>query len=175
MTKLYLDGTLCFESKEKICKISVILTEDNYFERIILTPLCKNSPFEDSSKPLYESFAAKIIENCFMERNDKIKHLPFAKTDFSKIVFEKLLCVPSSETISYSELAALCGSKNAARAVGNAMRNNPLPIIYPCHRVIGKNGFGGGFCGKGKDFLEIKERFLFAEKNKERISVQILF
>jgi methylated-DNA-[protein]-cysteine S-methyltransferase len=170
MEKSYFNGILCFESEEKICKITVVLTRENLFERIILTPLGENLPHENDSKPLRGSFAAKIIENCFCGFDGGIQHLPFAKTYFGRVVFENLRRVPYATTISYKNFAALCGNPNAARAIGNALKNNPLPIIYPCHRVVATNGIGG-FCGSDKKYIEIKEKFLFAEKNGKKIAV----
>jgi methylated-DNA-[protein]-cysteine S-methyltransferase len=76
--------------------------------------------------------------------------LPLAAegTDFRKSVWDALVRIPYGETISYGELARRIGDPSASRAVGAANGANPLPIIVPCHRVIGANGkltgFGGG-------------------------------
>ncbi len=80
--------------------------------------------------------------------------LPLAArgTDFRKVVWNQLLRIPYGETISYGELARRIGDPGASRAVGAANGANPLPIIVPCHRVIGSNGkltgFGGGLAVK---------------------------
>jgi methylated-DNA-[protein]-cysteine S-methyltransferase len=73
----------------------------------------------------------------------------------------KLLCdIPYGETISYGELARRIGNPKASRAVGLANGSNPIPIVIPCHRVIGSNGkltgYGGG--------LPIKEKLLALER-----------
>lgn len=69
-------------------------------------------------------------------------------TPFQLEVWEALTAIPYGETISYGELADRVGRPGAARAVGAANGQNPLPIVVPCHRVIGANGtltgFGGG-------------------------------
>lgn len=69
-------------------------------------------------------------------------------TDFRKSVWDELVRIPYAETISYGELARRIGDAGASRAVGAANGANPLPIVVPCHRVIGANGkltgFGGG-------------------------------
>ena len=69
-------------------------------------------------------------------------------TRFQQAVWKALLAIPYGETISYGELARRLGLPNGARAVGLANGANPLPIIVPCHRVIGADGsltgFGGG-------------------------------
>lgn len=82
-------------------------------------------------------------------------------TDFQKKVWQELVKIPYGETISYSELAKRIGNPNASRAVGMANGKNPISIIVPCHRVIGKNGsltgFGGGLEAK-KNLLELEKR-----------------
>jgi methylated-DNA-[protein]-cysteine S-methyltransferase len=81
-------------------------------------------------------------------------NLPLAPqgTTFQLQVWEELKKIPYGETINYGEQAARLGDKNKARAVGLANGKNPLSIIVPCHRVIGKNGsltgFGGGLDNK---------------------------
>ncbi|EFH12268.1 methylated-DNA--[protein]-cysteine S-methyltransferase [Pseudoroseomonas cervicalis] len=64
---------------------------------------------------------------------------------FQQKVWAALRAIPSGETRSYAELAATIGS--IARAVGQANRANPIPILIPCHRVIGAGGKLGGFSG----------------------------
>lgn len=67
---------------------------------------------------------------------------------FHQRVWRELCNIPYGETISYGELARRIGSPNAFRAVGRANGANPIPIVIPCHRVIGSNGkltgYGGG-------------------------------
>lgn len=65
-------------------------------------------------------------------------------TPFQSRVLEVLRrSVPPGQVITYGELAARCGRPGAARAVGTAMRKNPLPIFFPCHRVVASQGMGG--------------------------------
>jgi len=84
-------------------------------------------------------------------------------TDFQKKVWTALQKIPYGETISYKELAESVGSRKAVRAVGAANGANPIPIIIPCHRVIGNDGsltgFGGGLPLK-KQLLELESRQL---------------
>jgi len=69
-------------------------------------------------------------------------------TEFQLDVWQALRAIPYGETISYAQLAARIGKPSAVRAVGAANGRNPLPIVVPCHRVIGADGtltgFGGG-------------------------------
>jgi methylated-DNA-[protein]-cysteine S-methyltransferase len=71
-----------------------------------------------------------------------------AGTPFQQAVWSALRAIPYGETLSYGELARRLGRPGSARAVGLANGSNPLPIIVPCHRVIGADGsltgFGGG-------------------------------
>lgn len=86
-----------------------------------------------------------------------------AGTDFQKKVWLALADIPYGETISYGELARRVGNPAASRAVGAANGRNPLPILLPCHRVIGSGGqltgYGGG--------LPIKTALLELEKGKQ--------
>jgi methylated-DNA-[protein]-cysteine S-methyltransferase len=81
-------------------------------------------------------------------------------TPFQKKVLTALRRVPYGQTISYGELAKNIGNPKASRAVGQANARNPIPIVIPCHRVIGckgkLTGFGGG--------IEVKQALLDLEK-----------
>jgi methylated-DNA-[protein]-cysteine S-methyltransferase len=68
---------------------------------------------------------------------------------FHRRVYEIARAIPAGETLTYGELAARAGSPGAARAVGQAMARNPFPLIVPCHRVTGAQGWAGGFSAHG--------------------------
>ncbi|MFI4865548.1 MAG: methylated-DNA--[protein]-cysteine S-methyltransferase [Steroidobacterales bacterium] len=74
-----------------------------------------------------------------------LRHVP----PFHQRVFEVVRHIPPGCTRSYGEVAALCGERHAARAVGQAMARNPYPIIVPCHRVLAAGGKSGGFSAPG--------------------------
>ncbi|MGE5588256.1 MAG: methylated-DNA--[protein]-cysteine S-methyltransferase [Clostridia bacterium] len=78
--------------------------------------------------------------------------IQLAASAFVRRVLEETRRIPYGATASYGEVAAAIGRPLAARAVGKALSTNPLPIIIPCHRVVGKNGslvgFGGGLALK---------------------------
>ncbi|MSR62988.1 MAG: methylated-DNA--[protein]-cysteine S-methyltransferase [Planctomycetes bacterium] len=83
-------------------------------------------------------------------------------TDFQKRVWAELVKIPYGETTSYSELARRAGSPAAVRAVGSANGANPIPIIVPCHRVIGADGTLTGYAGgleRKRALLELEARF----------------
>jgi len=73
-------------------------------------------------------------------------------TPFQKLVWERLKKIPYGKLVSYGDVARAIGKPNAYRAVGNANNKNPIPIIIPCHRVIGSEGnlvgYGGGLWRK---------------------------
>src|SRR6266478_6813854 len=84
-------------------------------------------------------------------------------TEFQLRVWNSLRTIPYGETISYAQLAERIGNPKAVRAVGLANGSNPIPIIVPCHRVIGSDGsltgFGGGLSTK-KMLLELENKQL---------------
>jgi len=73
-------------------------------------------------------------------------------TSFQRAAWEELVRIPYGETITYGEQASAMGDRNKSRAVGSANGQNPIPIVVPCHRVIGSNGKLTGFAGG----LEVK-------------------
>lgn len=83
-------------------------------------------------------------------------------TEFQKKVWNALLLIPYGETKSYKDIAVLIDNPKGCRAVGMANNRNPIPIIIPCHRVIGANGsligYGGG--------LDIKVKLLELERSE---------
>jgi len=83
-------------------------------------------------------------------------------TPFQEKVWQELLNIPYGETISYGELAIRIGNPRAFRAVGMANGKNPISIIVPCHRVIGKDGSLTGFGGG----IDVKKQLLSLEKNR---------
>lgn len=81
-------------------------------------------------------------------------------TSFQQNVLGILRSVPYGSTVSYGQFAELAGVPGGGRAVGNVMRKNPVPIMFPCHRVIRSDGSCGGF-GMG---IEAKKELLLLEK-----------
>ena len=104
----------------------------------------KEAPFEDARQQLLEYFAG--------ERREFDLPLSLTGTEFQLLVLEELKKIPYGETTSYGDIAKRIGRPKAMRAVGAANGRNPIPIIVPCHRVIGSTGdltgFGGGLTTK---------------------------
>lgn len=93
--------------------------------------------------------------------------LTLAGNAFQKKVLHKLQTVPRGAVISYQALGAAVGSANGARAVGNAMHNNPVPIYVPCHRVISSDGRIGGYAGGTSRKLQLLRSEGFAVDEAE--------
>ncbi len=108
-------------------------------------------PFEEARKQLGEYFSG--------ERKEFDLPLALTGTEFQVSVLQALMEIPYGETRSYGAIAQQIGRPKAVRAVGAANGRNPIPIIVPCHRVIGSGGdltgFGGG--------LDTKEALLRLE------------
>ena len=88
-------------------------------------------------------------------------------TAFQRKVWRALQRLGSGQTISYGELARQLGS--GARAVGNACRQNPVPLLVPCHRVVSLQGLGG-FAGQQAGPLLATKRWLLAHEGVEKVS-----
>ncbi|HET6785966.1 MAG TPA: methylated-DNA--[protein]-cysteine S-methyltransferase [Erysipelotrichaceae bacterium] len=100
-----------------------------------------------------------VIQKQFTEYEEgarKVFDLPLhiKGTEFQKKVWNALLEIPYGETRSYQEIAIQIGNPKAVRAVGGACNRNPIGIIVPCHRVVGKNGSLTGYAG-GLDYKKL--------------------
>ena len=83
---------------------------------------------------------------------------------FQRAVLQAVAAIPYGETRTYGQIAAAVGRPKAARAVGRAVATNPMPIVIPCHRVVGHNGALHGYSGPGG--LATKARLLALEGNR---------
>lgn len=112
------------------------------------------------SSPLLDQACMEIDEYLAGERRNFTFPIRLEGTDFQIRVWKELMEVPYGETITYKELAIRVENPNAIRAVGGANNKNKLPIVIPCHRVIGSNGKLVGYAGG----IDIKERLLMIER-----------
>ncbi len=111
-------------------------------------------------------YKKQVLEYLQGQRTTFTFQLDFRGTAFQISVWQALTRIPYGETRSYSDIAQVVQRPKAVRAVGAANGANPIPIVVPCHRVIGKNGnltgYGGG--------LDVKEELLRLESNKVSVS-----
>lgn len=113
--------------------------------------------------------ARQLTEYLQGERTNFELELAPEGNELSQEVWRELLAIPRGETRSYGEIAKKLGRPGAARAVGRANATNPIPVIVPCHRVIGSDGkltgFGGGLPMKKQllrlEGVEVQEDFDF--------------
>lgn len=115
--------------------------------------IAEKTPFLEAIRQLTAYFAGEL------QTFSLDLHLP--GTPFQRKVWQALREIPYGRTASYGEIARRIGNPGAGRAVGGANHRNPVPIVIPCHRVIGADGrltgFGGG--------LHVKEALLALERN----------
>ena len=112
--------------------------------------------------PLAE--VVRRIKSHLKGRNDDFADIPVdlaALPDFSRRVLEELRLVPPGRVTTYGELAARAGKPGAARAVGRIMGSNPVPVVVPCHRCLGRDGSLTGFSTEGG--IGLKARMLYRE------------
>ena len=111
--------------------------------------------------PVLELAARQLREYFAGERTAFDLPLALEGTAFQQEAWRALAAIPYGDTISYGEQAARLGRPDAVRAVGAANGANPIPIVLPCHRVIGADGSLTGFGGG----LETKRRLLDLERS----------
>ncbi len=141
------DGTnlteLNFQAGERPTEVGVDWQQDD-------------TPFAEAIAQLRAYFAGELQAFHLSVRPDG--------TSFQRQIWRLLQTIPYGETISYGELAERLGKPAAARAVGSANGANPIPLIIPCHRVIGRTGHLTGY-GAG---LPIKAALLAHEQRHDR-------
>jgi methylated-DNA-[protein]-cysteine S-methyltransferase len=121
----------------------VIYIQDDKIVKIDLTMTKSSQMYNNKTKKFYD-----IIYDFLFNSLERIPITYFdmpGKTHFAKKVYNYLYMTEKGQVITYKELAQKAGNEKAYRVVGNLMRNNPLPIIIPCHRVIKSNGEFGNF------------------------------
>lgn len=138
------------------------LTLPNPTQERALKPLLgrwlEEQPYDD---PRLDGLKRKL--QCYFDGQRVLFDEPLdlrGATAFQRRVWSAVRDIPYGETRSYSQIARQVGSPMAARAVGQAMAANPLPIVVPCHRIIGSDG---NLCGFGAG-LDLKRRLLKMER-----------
>ena len=151
----------------RLIEIQEQLSQANFVEDL---PETEN--ISENFKESYSSFlliACQQLDEYFsgIRQNFDLKLNPQGTT-FQCSAWNALLRVPYGETWSYLQHAKEIKNPKAVRAIGQANARNPIPIIIPCHRVIGKNGkltgYAGGL-GRKVQLLELERRFKHGQKN----------
>jgi len=148
--------------KSDIGKICIVEEDENIIQLDISEEQMTYMIQGNSSSLLLE---AKQQIELFLAGNLKKFTLPLlpSGTEFMKKVWEELTEVPYGQTASYKEIAVRIQKPDASRAVGMACGRNPIPLLIPCHRIIGSDGSLTGF-GAGAG-LKLKKKLLDIENN----------
>ncbi|MCM0648777.1 methylated-DNA--[protein]-cysteine S-methyltransferase [Clostridium swellfunianum] len=156
--KLYYDSYDCLIGRiyivsDELGARNIEIVEEKWQE------FASKNDVQKSSSKCYDTL--KQVDEYFLgkRRNFELR-LSIEGTEFRKRVWKELMNIPYGEVISYSQLAEAIGNPKAVRAVGQANRANPLPIIVPCHRVVGKDKSLVGYAGTRTD---IKDKLLKLE------------
>jgi methylated-DNA-[protein]-cysteine S-methyltransferase len=150
--KIYIAATikgLCFVGSQCGTIQELLLFKDKYFPKIEM--------IEDET--ILEAYKKEIIEFLEGERTKFNSSLDFRGTVFQNSVWSALCSIDYGETKTYSDIANYLNKPKSVRAVGRAIGANPLLIMIPCHRVIGKDGSLTGYRGG----LEMKKSLLKIE------------
>ncbi len=138
----------------------MVVTDDGLYE--ISLP-GDDQPEAEISAP--DRVVARQLDDWFAGKRKKFE-LPLDLHEIEGFRLEVLETlareVPWGEVVTYGELAALAGRPRAARAVGSAMRNNPIPFVIPCHRVVAAGNKIGGY-GGGRNAVALKRELLACE------------
>ena len=140
--------------------VSVVL-EDEVVQQVELEPHSRPNTLHSAKR------AVQALEKYLRGENVDLSTFPVDlenRTVFERAVLEYARHIPPGSVVTYSELAAKLGNPRAARAVGNALRRNPVPLFVPCHRVVGVADLGGYSWG-----LETKRKLLQLEGVDSRV------
>ena len=152
--------------------ILTLVTDDKSLTQISwenpgIIPVQRDPAFENENHPLLLQAAEELNEYFAGRRQVFSIDVNPAGTEFQKKIWKALLTIPFGKTKTYGEIAALIGNPDAVRAAGGAANKNPVPVIIPCHQVIGADGklvgFGGG--------LERKAYLLHLEGKKKTLTL----
>lgn len=141
-------GRIIFDTPLGHMKIE---SEHGFITKLDLT----NDPIIDSNEQVLNEAVNQM--NAYF-KGEMAFNLPIRPkgTPFQQKVYQALCQIPFGKTASYSDIAKMIHVENGQRAVGQAVNKNPIMIVIPCHRIIGKNGGLVGFYGG----LPLKEKLL---------------
>jgi methylated-DNA-[protein]-cysteine S-methyltransferase len=141
----------------------LLIGADGVLEALYFPNEAKKPPIDEDrqyDETCFQTALRQLAEYFAGERQQFDLKIAPKGTPFQEKVWQELRRIPFGQTASYQEIAVRVGNAKACRAVGMANNKNPLPIIVPCHRVIGKDGsltgFGGGLDIK-KQLLELEQ------------------
>lgn len=141
-----------------------LMSDDQGLTQIVLPDIAQSRQITDGKitekYPVLQAAARQITEYTEGRRFTFDLQLSLSGTTFQKQVWGIIKNIPYGQTLSYGDIARKMGNLNKSRAVGGAANANPLPLVIPCHRVIGSDGNLTGFAGG----LRLKEKLLQMEQ-----------
>lgn len=140
-----------------LCCITLPNETFDTLEQWVAKHVTEGNLIHDTDK--LHSYIMQVEEYLEGRRSEFSLPLDLRGTPFQVKVWRALLEIPFGETLSYSQIGERIGSSTAVRAIGAANGANPIPIVVPCHRVIGKNGKFTGYRGG----LDMKAKLLRLE------------
>lgn len=146
------------------CGLMKIIAKDSKLEEIKFLNYMESDYTNENE--ITKKFSKELSEYFFQRRKTFSMDLVLNGTEFQKKVWNKLMEIPYGEVTTYKDIASKIGTSKAYRAVGNANNKNRIPIIIPCHRVIGSNGSLVGYAGG----LNLKKFLIEHEKNNRYLS-----
>lgn len=152
----------------------ILIADDDGLRRILFaTETLEMAGFsqreapEVDDDPVLERAVCQLDEYFAGNRTDFDLPLHLVGTEFQRDAWLALASIPYGETVSYAGQAEAIGRPGAFRAVGAANGQNPLPIVLPCHRVVGSDGSLTGFGGG----LDLKQRLLDLEHDQQTLAL----
>jgi methylated-DNA-[protein]-cysteine S-methyltransferase len=142
-------------------RLSYSRSEDEFLERLLAehgdVPVLRSDALDDVRRALERYFAGRRLD---FDLQVDLSDVP----EFHRRVLDQTARIPAGRVLTYTEVARRAGSPRASRAAGNALHNNPVAIVVPCHRVLRADGSLGGYGGG----LPIKEWLLEHEGARPR-------
>lgn len=137
-------------------------------EGLLVAMRISRDPAEEAAAPGARAVLDRVARHLRTGRED-LSAIPVdlaGMPPFQREALEALRAVPAGRTLTYGELARRLGKPAASRAVGGAMARNPVPVVVPCHRVLGSNGQVTNYSGEGgwdtkRRLLQIEGAWLF--------------
>lgn len=136
-----------------LCRLDYVKNEQQFLERILDAfgdrPVLRSEKLDPARRELDQYFAGKRLDFDLDVDLSEVR-------GFSRKVLQATARIPAGQVLSYTEVAAKAGNAKAGRAAGNALHNNPVAIVVPCHRILRGDGSLGGYAGG----LPVKEWLL---------------
>ena len=139
-------GTIGLAASERgLCRLDYVRDEDTFLARLLKTfadrPVLKSDSLDRARRSLDRYFSGKSLDFGDLDVDLSAVH------GFSRRVLVETAKIPAGDYLTYSQVARRAGNERASRAAGNALHNNPVAIVVPCHRVLRNDGSLGGYGG----------------------------